>query len=379
MEPIERMRQRLRMARLDSDVALFHDLMYFGELITKLVVAGLIAAIEDEKDRHRYRLEYWLVRANGLGDWSKTLDEALTGPASQHLLTAARSSQKQLTERVADKEEWRHQAVSSLREACVQRDSEYSRAPTRPALRSWFADFAWLRNHARAHGAPTPGACSDLCVPLERSLTLIIENLEIFRLPWVYLRRNLSGKYRVIPIAGSSVEFDYLKTDPKQSFADGTYLWLAEPRRANLLVTDVDLSDFFLPNGNFTATEFELLSYVTDQRNAGDAAQYRDPPTKLPQSETRSLGALEVQGQVFGNLPPSIADYVDRPVLEAELRTVLLDDRHPVVSLVGRGGIGKTSLALKVLHDLTEEDRFSAVLWFSARDIDLLAEGPKMC
>ena len=45
---------------------------------------------------------------------------------------------------------------------------------------------------------------------------------------------------------------------------------------------------------------------------------------------------------------------------------------------MGRGGIGKTSLALSVLHDLLSEERFEVVVWFSARDLDLLQEGPKL-
>ncbi len=69
--------------------------------------------------------------------------------------------------------------------------------------------------------------------------------------------------------------------------------------------------------------------------------------------------------------------YVTRNQLEQELRDLLVDERHPVISLVGRGGIGKTSLALKVLRDLCEEGKFKIVFWFSARDIDLLPEGPK--
>lgn len=378
MEPIARMKVRLELARDDSDVALFHDLMYLGELLTKLVVAGMVAAVENEKERHRYRLEYWLVRANGLGDWTSTLEEVLTGPASQHLAPVARPLQKEITERIPSGRGWQYDCMRLLRDACAMRETSYEQLPTRPALRSWFVDFSWLRNHARAHGAPTGGACSRLCRPLEESIALVIDNLSLFKVSWAYLRRNLSGKYRVVPIAGSCDEFEYLKSDPKQTFADGTFVWLGRPYRANLFTTDVDLSDFFVPNGAFGAQEYELLSYITDQRGAGDAANYREPPTKLPQSETRALGSLEVQGKAFGNLPPGIPDYVMRPALEDELQEVLLDDRHPVVSLVGRGGIGKTSLALEVLHRLARTERFLAVLWFSARDIDLLSEGPKL-
>jgi hypothetical protein len=43
----------------------------------------------------------------------------------------------------------------------------------------------------------------------------------------------------------------------------------------------------------------------------------------------------------------------------------------------GSGGIGKTSLALTVLHRIAGTDRFEVLVWFSARDIDLLSQGPK--
>ncbi|MGH8546507.1 MAG: NB-ARC domain-containing protein, partial [Gammaproteobacteria bacterium] len=62
---------------------------------------------------------------------------------------------------------------------------------------------------------------------------------------------------------------------------------------------------------------------------------------------------------------------------ETELRHVLLDERHPVLTLVGRGGIGKTSLALSVLDGVSKDGTFFVILWVSARDIDLLPEGAK--
>jgi len=56
------------------------------------------------------------------------------------------------------------------------------------------------------------------------------------------------------------------------------------------------------------------------------------------------------------------------------------NDRHRIVTLVGRGGTGKTSLALEVLHGIAHsiDDRFTGIVWLSARDIDLLPQGPKL-
>ena len=39
----------------DSDVAYFHHLLCKAEMLLKTTVAGLVAAIEDDSDRHRYR------------------------------------------------------------------------------------------------------------------------------------------------------------------------------------------------------------------------------------------------------------------------------------------------------------------------------------
>jgi hypothetical protein len=68
---------------------------------------------------------------------------------------------------------------------------------------------------------------------------------------------------------------------------------------------------------------------------------------------------------------------VQRPDLERELLGVLQDRRHPVVTLIGRGGIGKTWLALSVLHRLAQADDFDAIIWLSARDIDLTERGAR--
>ena len=83
-------------------------------------------------------------------------------------------------------------------------------------------------------------------------------------------------------------------------------------------------------------------------------------------------------GNLFSNMPPLPEHYVLRPALEEQLTRLLCDDRHPVITLQGRGGVGKTSLALEVLHEISRMDEFFGIVWFSARDIDLLPEGPKV-
>ena len=88
--------------------------------------------------------------------------------------------------------------------------------------------------------------------------------------------------------------------------------------------------------------------------------------------------SLKILGQVFTNVPrlPSTT-YVKRPRLETDVFEAFTDDRHPIVTLKGRGGIGKTSLTLAVITRISETDRFAVIIWFSARDIDLLTSGAK--
>ena len=93
MLPLVRMLERVDRARDDSDTALFYDLLSLGELVVKLATAGMVAAVQEERERHRYRLEYDLVRADGLGDWVEALDDVVTGPASVHLAPEARPYQ----------------------------------------------------------------------------------------------------------------------------------------------------------------------------------------------------------------------------------------------------------------------------------------------
>ncbi len=57
------------------------------------------------------------------------------------------------------------------------------------------------------------------------------------------------------------------------------------------------------------------------------------------------------------NLPSRSAPYFGRLKEQEELKTFLLDPNYRFVTLLGEGGVGKTSLSLKVGHDLVEAFR----------------------
>jgi NB-ARC domain len=212
----------------------------------------------------------------------------------------------------------------------------------------------------------------------------VSERLPLLQRPWAYLHRNLSGKYRVVPLGGDVSSFDQLKTTsgaraPQfRGLKDGVYIDYQEPVRVELIETNVNVADFFFPNGAFKGKTFELLSLISDNRIEGDASPYMAPAGERPASETEGKGTLDPIGNTWTNLPIVSSGYVERTALQGELYDALKNDRHPVITLVGRGGIGKTSLAITVLNRAARESLFEAIIWFSARDIDLLPEGPKI-
>lgn len=373
---IEQILQRADLAKADSDYTYFFTLMLVGEALAKTIVLGIVAAVDDDVDRNRYRLEHQLARADGVGDWSKALEDALIGPASQFLVADIHPEQMELTKAFRSGD-WQFDAVAELRKALDHLQIEGEEVPNKSDLKRWFRLFATLRNKTRGHGATQPGMAATAAEHLEKSIRLIYSNLNLFKRDWAYLHRNMNGKFRVSPISETAVQFDYLKKLQDQQLANGVYVAIGSPRNVPLLRSEADLQDFFFANGGLTAKKYELLSYCTDDRTSGDGADYQTPPGTLPSSETEGHGELEPRGNCLSNIPDLVSDYIDRPKLEAELYGLLIDDKRPIVTLVGRGGIGKTSLALKVIPKLYEDSRYEAIVWLSARDIDLQLSGPK--
>ena len=107
---------------------------------------------------------------------------------------------------------------------------------------------------------------------------------------------------------------------------------------------------------------------------------YVAPDLDLLPSETTARHALVWLDHIAHNLPRQPADFVNRPMLGARLRTLLTDRQHRLITLRGGGGMGKTALALHALWEFIEAGEpfgYDFVLWFSARDIDLLESGPR--
>lgn len=97
-----------------------------------------------------------------------------------------------------------------------------------------------------------------------------------------------------------------------------------------------------------------------------------------PQSVMRLAVAFMEDGSfsgVFNNLPaPDYDDtgFFPRPALEKELKKKILA-RHPVITVLGDGGNGKTAITLQTLYGLLDSNDhgFDAIVWVSAKSSKL--------
>ncbi len=376
---LRRMQDRVTLDKDSGDIAYFHSLSLFAEYLTKIITAGLVACLGDDPDRHRYTAEHTLVRADAIGVWVDTLTTILTGSAAQFFIPAARDIRKELTERVGEPD-WRYVVFRDIHAVASHLRIEDAKTLNRKAaLRQVFPLIATIRNKTRGHGAITGSQCSQVCEQFGHALHALATNLQLLNTPWAHLHRNLSMKYRVTPLLGDCEPFEYLKRDRETRLSNGAHIFLGRPLPVPLVITDPEALDVLLPNGQFRASTFELLSYVTNDSRREDGSPWMLPPSRLPSSETEGRPALDLVGGVFANLPQQRSGYISRPDLQAlllrELRTT---DRHPVLTLTGPGGIGKTTLALAVLHELARAPSpYEVIIWLSARDIDLLELGPR--
>ena len=376
LEPLSRMWNKVENSKNDSDIAFFFDLMYACEQVVKIATFGLIACLDKDPDDNRYRLLQKVVKADGIGEWTSVIDDILIGPSSFLLIEKAKDVQSELTSKMSNPS-WQYGAVYALNTCLKSLNIEVDPLPFKVMGRMWFSYFAQIRNKTRGHGVPSLETCSILARNLETSLRLFENNFKLFTYSWAHLYRNMSGRYRVSKISSTSIPFDYLKEEDNHNLKDGVYIYLGGPRYVELISTTSDIHDFYFPNGGFGNINFELISYISGNKLTSDSTLYQQPASVLPSSETEGSEVLDVITNCFSNVPKYSGVYINRTNLECELEDKLLDDRHAIITLLGRGGIGKTSLALTVVDKLCKTNRFDIILWFSARDIDLLEIGAK--
>lgn len=374
----DKMRARTAFDRDEGDIAYFYALTLEIEYLAKLIVAGVISCLGEDADRSRYSLEYKLVRANSLGDWVEALQLALTGPPAQFFRAQTIHIVRELTERVSE-EDWRFAVVESIA-GVAERLRLNPTIGSKVSLRQFFELFVAVRNRTRGHGAITSEESFDLCPKLEKAVSMIWENCQLFGHDWANIHRNLNGKYRVSPLLGSCAKYEHLKRSKDIALADGVYICIDGLHPVSLIFTNASVDDIFVPNGNFKSDEFEVLSLIKNEVSRMDGASWATPIGRLPVSHTEGHARLDPLGKTFTNLPEIARGHVPRERLEKAITEELLKlDRHPIITLTGPGGIGKTTLTLAVVEALAKsaDCPYESILWMSSRDVDLLDTGPK--
>ncbi|MDT0295174.1 NB-ARC domain-containing protein [Mesonia ostreae] len=375
---LQKIWDRIELEKKDSQLSYFNSLMYLGEVVTKTTCLFMLSGLGESQKNYKYTQFYKLVRANGIGEWSSSLDELLTGPSSQEMKIEYNIYSKELNDKTS-KNDWQNIAVTALLKCLKTIDQSPEVRVNKIQLKTWFGYFAYLRNKTRGHGAITIELAEELNKSLATSIKIICEQFSPFKLQWAFLSQNLSGKYKVSGISEHIDNFAYLTSTAgsKSSLETGIYTFINEPIKIELIFTDNELNEFFFPNGSFRRDSFETLSYSTGTKIVQDGKKYLTPPGSLPKSETTGSEELRIVENCFTNIPENQAVYIMRSSLENELQDVLKNERHPIITLIGRGGIGKTTLAIKVLRDFCSKNRFENIFWFSSRDIDLMSLGAK--
>jgi len=372
------MQNRVESAKRTNDDAYFRELMNLGEMTMKVAIAGMIASIIEGPKRDQYRLKYYAVRNGGTpGGWASAFDEIRTqvgkGRYCNEIPMTDENEYSQLTKKTKQGD-WQYDAVALLVKCLKLAEYTSDTLYQKYSAYQWFHRFAELRNKAKSHRVPFTAIISAMCPLLQESINLFLANFTLFRRPWGYLKRNMGGTYQVVRWTGPNEGFNQLEGNSPGSnlYQDGVYIEFPNPNgeqthcKVDLMEVESNGMDVYLPNGQFNDKHFEMLSYTTDHTILLDSSQYYMPPTELPTSETHGKDAADTHGistNTIHNLPNRQSGYVARDEPEQKLyKEIVKDDQHPIITLNGRGGIGKTWLTLEVLHRIAAEDEFNFIL-----------------
>ena len=220
-------------------------------MVTKMVALALVASIDLERDdaQTAYAKNYELVRADSIGAWSQVIQDLTTAPVYRLLTPSARQFHSSLTQRFGRESDcWQRSAIDKLNEASACFPTlAADQAPGKVSAAQWFSIFAALRNKTRGHGADLVAWQSEAAASLGGSLQTLVDSLECFVWDWWQIRRTAAGVPKLHRLSRTDAEFP----DDVFDCTDGIYLTMGgPPKRVDLLTSNADSNDFFLPNGD---------------------------------------------------------------------------------------------------------------------------------
>ncbi|HZV36805.1 MAG TPA: NB-ARC domain-containing protein [Verrucomicrobiae bacterium] len=377
--------RRVNVCSPDDLATRFLETSYFAEAFLKTIAVVLYAGLVKPARDVAYRQAHELVRGDGLGTWEQSVRDITTQPTAGYLPPEFFSLLAWLSKkRTKAEDEWFRVVLANAHKVLVLLGCDEKEISKGMTAKELITSFVQIRNKTKAHGAVGEDFYLAANKAYLEAVSGLVASCPICEWKWVHLVPRESGKLRGVALEG---------TDPKHMRdadiahysieSGGVHFVPLQSSRAffcgDLLKSNRECSAFTLPNGGLTETGFcEFIDYGSGKTTKESAAAFLAPPSPLPSSETEGLDSFDIQSNTYGNLPELPTSYVKRLKLEGDLTARLMDTNHPVITLHGGGGMGKTSLALAVSHDLAAATtpRFEHIVWFSARDVDLRPTGP---
>ncbi|MBC7821961.1 MAG: hypothetical protein IAG10_34170, partial [Planctomycetaceae bacterium] len=381
--PIALVANRLNVAGHCPSAETFLCASYLFEAFLKSVVVVWYSALNAKNSDTSYRIAFNVLRADGLGVWADSLREMAALSASslpREFFPLVSWATKKLTK---PEDQWGRDSFTAAQVVLRQLGTD-GEMPEKLNVGHIISSLIQIRNKTKAHGAVGDDFYLAANASYVDSIVKLLGSCPALKWTWLRANTKSGAAKKVVLLTGTS---------PRRATEAETELFInaisdgvsfipensRQPVHASILLdADLDCKSFRFPNGGIVKDRAEFLDYSSGTLHMRDVSAFLTPPAMLPPSETHSDFIFDVQSNAFGNLPLLPDRFVQRPALQETLQTRLRDRNHSIITLHGRGGVGKTYLALHAAHDLIQasEPLFEDVIWLSARDIDLRMSGP---
>ena len=354
----------------------FEEILYLGEVTIKLacnIYCTLLRTIDE--DKANLTIKSAVVDGDGVGGWLDALRRAI-----EEIRRSNNPKLKEFTEFWTQKASKVIDLGSSEIKRFTTDLSPESFAPSKKI--SGILDLVVFARNKNAHGAYREAFYQkhnkifksavlgfvNIFIDIINELNIMIFDIEV-------VDGNLS-----VRCIGEDRE---TKRDIENLvMSDGLYIGYSDYSFLRAYDSIISQKEkFYFMNSRLDSRGFaEYLSYSDGTKIKSPVSRF-NTSIKKSRSHTSSKTDL-VEGDVaWHNLPQPTGEYVVRKTLEESISNVLCDNKRRIITLYGRGGAGKTTLALVVAHKIASGElythKFSHIVWASARNVDLLETGPK--
>lgn len=343
--------RRFNICNPDDLAARFLEASYVAEATLKTIACVLHAGLEKPAREIAYRHAYEFVRADGLGLWESSIRDLTTPPTASYLPPEYSSLLNWIAKkRTKNEDELFCSTFDGLRSVLSLLGADDNDRPKTVSVRELMSVLVQIRNKTKAHGAVGEEFYAAANAPYFAAVIAILKTCPAFSWKWMYLSKRESGKTRGIALTG--LETGHIKDSECASFSFEHSGVCVAPEQSTrvfpcsvLLRSNRECTSFLLPNGGMKSNgACEFIDYGSGAVERVELPEFTSPPAQRPPSDTEGLGTFDVQSNVFGNLPVIPPSYVRRGKLEADLTARLRDRNHPIITLHGGGGMGKTSI-----------------------------------